>query len=92
MATKEGKKRIKRALKTFAQSVKAGNLKPFVDVKGGLGRLSTESLTAGSGLAPLTSTNLAISKELTRRSVASASPVAQSAKKKKSTKKAGGFR
>ena len=64
----ERKKRIQRSIQTFVASVRKGNLKAFADVKGGLSRLSSESLQASKGRAPRTATNIAIEQELKKRS------------------------
>lgn len=63
--------RKKRALKRFTDLVKSGSFgkSKFLDEPGGLSGLSTESLQAAKGRAPLPKTNMAIKTELENRSV-----------------------
>lgn len=61
--------RKQKAVKRFVGLVKKGSLakSKFLDKPGGLSGLSTESLQAATGKAPLPSTNISISRELQKR-------------------------
>jgi hypothetical protein len=62
---------VKQSVKRFVGLVRKGGLSKskFLSAEGGLKRLSTRSLQAAAGQAPLPSTNLAIKSELESRAV-----------------------